>query len=121
VIHIADATAENLVKAGIKKVGLLGTKVTMEQDFYKKRIFNKYGNEVIVPEQHDRDVVHNVIYNELCLGKIVGSSRDSYLQITNMLFEQGAEAVILSCTEVAMLVQQEHTSVRLFDTTTTLY
>ncbi|RYV02068.1 aspartate racemase [Shewanella sp. OPT22] len=117
VIHIADATAEILVTDGIKRVGLLGTKFTMEQDFYKNRVSEKYGIEVIVPNQNDRNIVHDIIYNELCLGKITDQSREKYLDIVSELHSQGAEAVILGCTEIALLIQQQHTEIRLYDTT----
>ncbi|WP_281649251.1 aspartate/glutamate racemase family protein [Parendozoicomonas sp. Alg238-R29] len=117
VIHIADATAEILVTDGIKRVGLLGTKFTMEQDFYKNRVSEKYGIEVIVPNQNDRNTVHDIIYNELCLGKTTDQSREKYLDIVNELYSQGAEAVILGCTEIALLIQQQHTTIRLYDTT----
>ncbi|CAM3803931.1 aspartate/glutamate racemase family protein [Parendozoicomonas haliclonae] len=116
-LHIADATAEKLIAAGIKKVGLLGTAFTMEQDFYKGRLTDKYGIEVVVPDQDDRKTVHNIIYQELCKGEINDQSREDYLTIINKLKEAGAEAVILGCTEIALLVQQSHTSVPLFDTT----
>jgi len=118
ILHIADATAEELMEKGIKKVGLLGTKFTMEQEFYKGRLAEKYGLEIIVPCTDDQDVVHQVIYNELCLGQVVESSRQGYLRIITSLKSEGAEAVILGCTEIALLVQQKHTSVPLFDTTT---
>lgn len=117
VLHIADATAEKLIENKVQRVGLLGTKFTMEQDFYKGRLEEKYGIQVLVPEQTQRDVVHSVIYNELCVGKIKDQSREYYINVINNLYEQGAEAVILGCTEIALLVQQEHTEVALYDTT----
>jgi len=116
-LHIADATAEELLAKGIKKVGLLGTGFTMEQDFYKGRLNEKFGLEVVVPNQADRDVVHRVIYEELCLGKTEAVSKTEYLRIIDALAAQGAEAVILGCTEIGMLVQQEDTQVPLVDTT----
>ena len=116
-LHIADATAEELLTKGIKKVGLLGTGFTMEQDFYKGRLSEKFGLEVVVPNQTDRDIVHRVIYEELCLGKIESDSKIEYLRIIDALAEQGAEAVILGCTEIGMLVQQQDTQVPLVDTT----
>lgn len=116
-LHIADATAEVLVAQGVKKVGLLGTGFTMEQDFYKGRLTEKYGLEVVVPDKADRDIVHKVIYNELCLGSINEASKTEYLRIIDNLADQGAEAVILDCTEIGMLVQQQDTAVRLLDTT----
>ncbi len=117
-LHIADATAETLVQEGIKTVGLLGTAFTMEQDFYKGRLSDKYGLEVLVPDKEDRQIVHKVIYNELCLGKIQTDSKAEYIRIIKLLEDQGAEAVILGCTEISMLVSQADTNVRLLDTTT---
>ena len=116
-VHIADATADQLVADGVERVGLLGTKFTMEQGFYKNRITQKYGIEVLTPNAADRDIVHDVIYNELCLGQIRDDSRAEYLRIVSQLFEQGAQAVILGCTEIALLIQQQHTTVPLYDTT----
>ena len=116
-LHIADATAEVLVHEGIKTVGLLGTAFTMEQDFYKGRLSENYGLNVLVPGNEDRQVVHNIIYQELCLGKIESNSKTEYLRIIDSLANQGAEAVILGCTEIGMLVNQDDTKVRLLDTT----
>lgn len=117
ILHIADATASQLVADGIKKVGLLGTAFTMEQDFYKSRLQEKYAINVIVPEEADRRVVHSIIYDELCRGVISPVSREQYLAIIAALEAQGAEAVILGCTEIALLVQQQDTHVPLYDTT----
>jgi amino-acid racemase len=117
VLHIADATAEKLKENNVKRVGLLGTRFTMEEDFYKGRLTDKYNIDVVVPESDDMDIIHNVIYTELCLGKISDHSRQKYLTIIDSLRDKGAEAVILGCTEIASLVQQEHTSVPLYDTT----
>ena len=117
ILHIADATAQRLRKAGIKKVGLLGTRFTMEQDFYKGRLVEKYGIDVIVPNEPERKDVHSVIYNELCLGTIDQNSRERYLKIIAQLAANGAEAVILGCTEIALLVKQNHTATPLYDTT----
>ena len=117
-IHIADATAESLVAAGINKVGLLGTRFTMSEDFYKGRLKSKFGLEVLVPSKKDQDIVHDIIYSELCMGKVKNESRNSVLTIIDSLGQLGAEAVILGCTEIALLVQQEHTKMLLFDTTT---
>ena len=117
ILHIADATAQRLRKAGIKKVGLLGTRFTMEQDFYKGRLVEKYGIDVIVPNEPEREDVHSVIYNELCLGTIDQNSREKYLKIIAQLAASGAEAVILGCTEIALLVKQNHTATPLYDTT----
>ncbi|WP_299980569.1 aspartate/glutamate racemase family protein [Desulfobacula sp.] len=116
-LHIADATAEALVDNGIKKVGLLGTAFTMEQDFYKGRLIQKYGLNVLVPNEEDREVVHKIIYQELCLGKVGADSKTTYLHIIDSLANQGVEAVILGCTEIGMLVNQSDTNVKLFDTT----
>lgn len=116
-LHIADATAEKLISDNVKNVGLLGTQFTMDQDFYKGRLTEKYGINVIVPEKNHQETVHNIIYSELCLGKIQESSRQQYVEIINQLHGQGAQAVILGCTEIALLVQQQHTSVPLYDTT----
>ena len=118
VLHIADATAEVLVHKGIKTVGLLGTAFTMEQDFYKGRLSEKYGVNVLVPNEEDRQIVHKIIYQELCIGKIDADSKSEYLRIIDLLANQGAEAVILGCTEIGMLVSQGDTKVTLFDTTT---
>ena len=117
VLHIADATAEVLIDNDIKTVGLLGTKFTMEQEFYKGRLTKKYGLKVIIPNDHDRRIVHNVIYQELCLGQIIENSKAEYLRIIRQLSTQGAEAVILGCTEIGMLVDQTDTGVKLLDTT----
>ncbi|ENM5740363.1 aspartate/glutamate racemase family protein [Vibrio mimicus] len=116
ILHIADATAKKLVADGVKTVGLLGTRFTMEQDFYRQRIIDKFEVNVIVPSSDEQDIVHNVIYNELCLGVIHDNSRNQYLEIIKGLHGRGAEAIILGCTEIALLVQQEHTNVRLYDT-----
>ncbi len=116
-VHIADATAEKLVADGIKKVGLLGTRFTMEQDFYKQRLIDKFGVDVVVPSSDDQTIVHEVIYNELCKGEVREDSRQQYLTIIDKLVEEGAEAVILGCTEIAMLVEPQHTGVKLYDTT----
>lgn len=116
-LHIADATAEQLLAAGVQTVGLLGTAFTMEQAFYKGRLADHYGLEVVVPNTEDRALVHRVIYQELCLGQVEAASKAEYLRIIDALVEQGAEAVILGCTEIGMLVDQSDTAVKLFDTT----
>lgn len=116
-VHIADATAEQLVADGVKRVGLLGTRFTMEQDFYKGRVSEKYGIDVLVPDEEEQSLIHKVIYTELCLGEIRDASREKYLKIIGSLHARGAEAVILGCTEIALLVQQKHTQVPLYDTT----
>jgi len=116
-LHIADATAQVLVRDGIKTVGLLGTAFTMEQNFYKGRLNENFGLNVLVPNDEDRQTIHKVIYHELCLGKVQADSKTEYLRIIAMLAKQGAEAVILGCTEIGMLVNQGDTQVKLFDTT----
>jgi aspartate racemase len=116
-LHIADATAEAIQAAGIRKVGLLGTRFTMEQDFYTGRLIDKYGLEVLVPPEADRQIVHRIIYEELVLGIVKEESRREYLRIMGDLRARGAEAIIEGCTEIVMLVQPEHTDIRLFDTT----
>lgn len=116
-LHIADATAEQLQRQRITKVGLLGTKFTMAQDFYKGRLRDKFAIDVIVPKVSEQEVVHQIIYQELCLGKITPSSKQQYLEIIDRLHQQGAQAIILGCTEIALLINQKDTDVLLFDTT----
>jgi aspartate racemase len=116
-LHIADATAEVLVEDSVKTVGLLGTAFTMEQPFYRQRLMDGYGLEVLVPDAEDRQTVHQIIFQELCLGTIVPDSRAAYLRIIHDLAARGAQAVILGCTEIGMLVRQTDTRVPLLDTT----
>lgn len=116
-LHIADATAAVVREGDINTVGLLGTAFTMEQGFYKGRLTEAHGIEVLVPDQADRELIHGVIYNELCMGKITDESRQEYLRVISQLAELGAEAVILGCTEIGMLVSQNDTTVKLIDTT----
>lgn len=116
-IHIADPTAAAIKAAGLRKVGLLGTAFTMEQDFYKGRLRERHGLEVIVPEADDRATVHHIIYDELVAGQITPSSRAAYRQVIARLVQAGAEAVIIGCTEIMLLVQPEDSAVPLFDTT----
>lgn len=116
-LHIADATAEVLKAENIKRIGLLGTAFTMEQAFYQDRLTEAYGIEVVVPGTEDRKTVHDIIYQELCLGEVNPASKDKYLQIIDKLALQGVEGVILGCTEICMLVEQADTPIRLFDTT----
>lgn len=116
-LHIADPTAQAILKAGFKKVGLLGTRFTMEQDFYRSRLESNHGLTVLTPPQADRDVVHQIIYEELCLGEVKDASRQIYLRVIADLQAQGAQAIILGCTEIAMLVQAQHSTLPLFDTT----
>lgn len=116
-LHIADATAHQLLADGVKKVGLLGTRFTMEQDFYKGRLKTRFGLEVLVPPEAQRERVHRIIYDELCLGQIREPSRAEYLAIIEGLAVAGAEAVILGCTEIALLVGEAKAAVPLYDTT----
>ncbi len=116
ILHIADATASRIKQDGIKKVALLGTKFTMTQDFIKERLV-KFGLEVIVPDEKDIEIVNNVIFNELCLGKVLDSSRREYQRIINSLKERGAEGVILGCTEIGMLISKKDSELPIYDTT----
>lgn len=116
-LHIADATAEKIAAVGIKKIGLLGTRFTMEHNFYKGRLSQNFGLEVLIPEESDRDIVHRVIYEELVQGKIVDSSREEYKRIMKWLISQGAEGIILGCTEIELLVKQADSPAPLFPTT----
>ena len=116
-IHVVDATADVIRGAGIQTVGLLGTKFTMEQEFYKGRLEDQHDLTVIVPEQADRQIVHRVIYDELCQGKVVDTSRDQYRRIAANLIERGAQGVILGCTEIGLLIGDQDVTVPTFDTT----
>ncbi|MFE7375703.1 aspartate/glutamate racemase family protein [Bacillus cereus] len=116
ILHIADATANEINRKGIQTVGLLGTKYTMEQDFYKSRI-EEHDIKVIVPSGTNREKVNEVIYTELCLGKIVSQSREYYKRVIEELVQEGAQGIILGCTEIGLLIKQENVSVPIFDTT----
>ena len=116
-LHIADAVGENLIQHSFKKVALLGTQFTMEQDFYKQRLADKFAIDVLIPDAQGRETVHRVIYDELCKGVIKEESKAEYLAIIDNLTQQGAEAIILGCTEIALLVQQADTSIPLLDST----
>ena len=116
-IHIADATADVIKRAGIKTVGLLGTKFTMEQDFYKGRLEDQHDLAVIVPERADREIVHRVIYDELCQGKVLDASRDQYHRIVASIVGSGAQGVILGCTEIGLLIGDGNVGGPTFDTT----
>lgn len=116
-LHIADATAQALVCEGVSRVALLGTQFTMEQDFYKGRLTDVYGLDIVIPSNADRAIIHNVIYKELCMGKVLESSKNEYLRIIDQMAIQGAEAVILGCTEIGLLIKQDNTAMPLFDTT----
>ncbi|NPD67961.1 aspartate/glutamate racemase family protein [Lichenicola cladoniae] len=116
-LHIADPTAKRIRSAGLRKVGLLGTAFTMEHDFYKGRLMHRHGLEVLVPGDEDRARVHRVIYEELVQGRVEPSSRQAFREVIARLVEHGAEAVILGCTEIMLLVRPEDSTVPLFDTT----
>lgn len=117
ILHIADTTAQKICDDGVKTIGLLGTRFTMEQDFYKGRLIDNFGLKVITPNEADRKIIHDVIYDELCLGDVRDTSRAEYLRIMDDLKARGAQGVILGCTEITLLVKPEHTSIRLYDTT----
>lgn len=118
ILHIADSTGKALVKDGIKKVALLGTKFTMTEEFYKNRIEVKFGIEVIIPNEQEQDIIHEVIYKELCLGKCNRNSRDKYIKIIKRLEEEHeCEGVILGCTEISMLIKQGYVDIPIYDTT----
>lgn len=116
IIHIAEATAEKLIEDNIYKVALLGTKYTMTQDFYKDKLIEK-GIEVLIPNDSDVEIVNNIIYDELCLGIISEKSKLEYIRIIDKLKEDGAQGVILGCTEIGLLIGQEDTILPVFDTT----
>jgi len=116
-LHIVDVTAEKIKQAGIRRVGLLGTRFTMEDDFYRGRLTGQFGLEVITPESEDRETVHRIIYEELCLGNIRTESKARLAGIMGRLGERGAEGIILGCTELGLLSSAKDSRVRLFDTT----
>lgn len=116
-LHIADPTAVQIKQAGHACVGLLGTRFTMEQAFYRDRLSERHGLQVLTPSPPDRDTVHRIIYEELCLGVVSSASRSEYQRIMANLVEQGATAIILGCTEISLLVDQKDSAVPLFDTT----
>jgi aspartate racemase len=117
-LHIADATAEQIKARGLKKVGLLGTKFTMEDDFYKGRLRDKHGIEVIIPDEHERQIINQIIFDELCVGQVKQDSKEKFCSIMQNLAENGAEGIILGCTEICLLVDQRDSEIPLFDTTT---
>jgi aspartate racemase len=117
-LHIADPTAEKIKAAGFGRVGLLGTAFTMEQDFYKGRLRQSHGLDVLVPDEDDRRIVHEIIYRELVLGQVRPESRKAYREIIARLIGRGAQGIILGCTEIMLLVSDEDSAVPLFDTTT---
>jgi aspartate racemase len=117
-IHIVDVTAEAIKERGIKKIGLLGTKFTMEETFYRGRLITNHGLEVLIPEEEgDRDIIHDIIFSELCLGTIKQSSRDRFIAVMEKLAARGAEGIVLGCTEIGFLTCDEDSPVPLFDTT----
>lgn len=116
-LHIADATAEKIKGRGLRKIGLLGTRFTMEQDFYRGRLQEKHQIDVVTPDEADRAIVHRIIYDELCLGIIKEDSREEYRRIIGKLEQQGVEGIILGCTEITLLVGAEDARVAVFDTT----
>jgi aspartate racemase len=116
-LHIGDTVAELIRERGIRTVGLLGTRFTMEEDFYKGRLGRKYGIDVMIPDSSEREMVHSVIYNELCKGLINQSSKKKFRDTIDRLHEQGAQGVILGCTEIPLLISQEDADIPLFDTT----
>lgn len=117
-LHIAEATGLEIQKKNLKRVGLLGTKFTMEKDFYKEYLYNKFGVEVIIPSDEERKKVHNIIYQELVKGNIRNDSREIYKQIIKNLNKRGAEGVILGCTEIPSLISESDVDIPVFDTTT---
>jgi aspartate racemase len=117
-IHIADPTGEKIRAAGLETVGLLGTAFTMEQDFYKRRLNELFGLDVVVPQADDRRIVHDIIYQELVAGEVLANSRTAYREVIARLIAQGAQAIILGCTEIMLLISAEDSAVPLFDTTT---
>lgn len=116
-IHIADVTGEVIKKTGLKTVGLLGTKVTMEEDFYKERLTANFGLEIIIPNKRDRELINNVVYNELCFGIINRSSKEEFQGIITRLEKEGAQGIILGCTEIPLLINQGDVGIPVFDTT----
>jgi amino-acid racemase len=117
ILHIADATAEAIRRQGLQTVGLLGTRFTMEQDFYRGRLEERYGLSVVIPDDADREVVHRIIYDELCRGIVTDESRQQYRAIMQRLAEHGAQGIILGCTEITLLVGQDDSPAPVFDTT----
>ena len=116
-LHIADATAREIASAGLSKVGLLGTRITMEEPFYRERLGARQGLQVLVPEPADRELIHGVIFHELCLGKVLAPSRAQLQRIIGALIAQGAQAIILGCTELSMIVGPDDSTVTVLDTT----
>jgi len=116
-LHIADATAQRIKAAGLSTIGLLGTRFTMEQDFYKGRLIDKHGLKVVTPDNSDRETIHRVIYEELCLGMVKQASREQYIMIMDQLVQAGVEGIILGCTEIELLIHEGDCKAPLFPTT----
>ncbi len=116
-LHIVDVTAEAIKSNGQNRIGLLGTRFTMEQDFYKKRLHDKYGFEVLIPNEWERQIIHDILYSELCLGEIKELSKNKFKDIINNLIERGAQGVVLGCTEIPLIVNQKDYPIPLYDTT----
>jgi aspartate racemase len=117
-LHIVDVTAEAILANGQNRIGLLGTKFTMEQDFYKRKLKDKYGFDVLIPSEEERQVIHDILYSELCLGEIKEHSKNKFKDIIHNLIERGAQGVILGCTEIPLIVDQKDYTIPLYDTTT---
>ncbi|WP_379129572.1 aspartate/glutamate racemase family protein [Paenibacillus sp. sgz500958] len=117
ILHIAEATGREVSRQGLKRVGLLGTRFTMEGEFFKQILSEKFGIEAIIPQPEEREEIHRIIYEELCKGDIQSNSKDTYLRVIHNLGLKGAEGVILGCTEISMLINQRDTNIPLFDTT----
>lgn len=116
-LHIADATAEAIKKQGLTKIGLLGTRYTMEEQFYRGRLESKHSLTVLIPSDDDREIIHHVIYDELCLGEVKPASKSEYTAIIDKLIQAGAQGIILGCTEISLLVGESDSAVPIFDTT----
>jgi aspartate racemase len=116
-LHIADAAAGAIRRAGIERVGLLGTAFTMEEEFYRRRMTERFGIEVMIPPSEDRRLIHRVIYDELCLGECRSDSRDEFVRICEDLGNEGARGIVLGCTEIPLLIQQGHLNLPVYDTT----
>ncbi len=116
-VHIADAAAEEIIKRNMHTVGLIGTRFTMEQDFYRRRLKENHGIDVIVPEERERDIVHTIIYKELIAGIIKEDSKDTFKEVIHNLKKKGAQGVILGCTEIPLLIKGEDCDIPVFDTT----
>ena len=117
VLHIAEVTGEKIIQKGIYKVGLLGTKFTMEQDFYKNILKEKFNIDVVIPDEDQREIIHNVIYNELCKGIINEDSKKKYINIINDLSSKGIQGIVLGCTEIPLIIKQKDVNIPVFDTT----